>query len=216
MSGVVDFICQHKVVVICRGVYGKELIQTIDALYKGGVRLVEVTFDQKDPNGIEKTMGAIQTIKENFPEIKVGAGTVTKIEHVEATKQAGGEFCLSPDVNVDVIQATKQAGLVSIPGAMTPTEILKAHHAGADMVKIFPAGYLGLNYLKDIKGPINHVKFLAAAGVKEENFKEFLEAGYSAAGISTRLIDKKVIADKNFEELTNRAKVFTEIAHSVK
>ncbi len=216
MSGVVDFICEHKVVVICRGVYGKELIQTIDALYKGGVRLVEVTFDQKDPNGIEKTMGAIQTIKENFPEIKVGAGTVTKIEHVEATKQAGGEFCLSPDVNVDVIQATKQAGLVSIPGAMTPTEILKAHHAGADMVKIFPAGYLGLNYLKDIKGPINHVKFLAAAGVKEENFKEFLEAGYSAAGISTRLIDKKVIADKNFEELTNRAKVFTEIAHSVK
>ena len=119
-------------------------------------------------------------------------------------------------MNVDVIQATKQAGLVSIPGAMTPTEILKAHHAGADMVKIFPAGYLGLNYLKDIKGPINHVKFLAAAGVKEENFKEFLEAGYSAAGISTRLIDKKVIADKNFEELTNRAKVFTEIAHSVK
>lgn len=216
MSGVVDFICEHKVVVICRGVYGKELIQTIDALYKGGVRLVEVTFDQKDPNGIEKTMGAIQTIKENFSEIKVGAGTVTKIEHVEATKQAGGEFCLSPDVNVDVIQATKQAGLVSIPGAMTPTEILKAHHAGADMVKIFPAGYLGLNYLKDIKGPINHVKFLAAAGVKEENFKEFLEAGYSAAGISTRLIDKKVIADKNFEELTNRAKVFTEIAHSVK
>lgn len=216
MSGVVDFICEHKVVVICRGVYGKELIQTIDALYKGGVRLVEVTFDQKDSNGIEKTMGAIQTIKENFPEIKVGAGTVTKIEHVEATKQAGGEFCLSPDVNVDVIQATKQAGLVSIPGAMTPTEILKAHHAGADMVKIFPAGYLGLNYLKDIKGPINHVKFLAAAGVKEENFKEFLEAGYSAAGISTRLIDKKVIADKNFEELTNRAKVFTEIAHSVK
>lgn len=216
MSRVVDFICQHKVVVICRGVYGEELIQTIDALYKGGVRLVEVTFDQGDPNGIEKTMEAIQTIKENFPEIKVGAGTVTKVEHVEATKQAGGEFCLSPDVNVDVIQATKQAGLVSIPGAMTPTEILKAHHAGADMVKIFPAGYLGLSYLKDIKGPINHVKFLAAAGVKEENFKEFLEAGYSAAGISTRLIDKKVIADKNFAELTNRAKVFTEIAQSIK
>ena len=70
MSGVVDFICEHKVVVICRGVYGKELIQTIDALYKGGVRLVEVTFDQKDPNGIEKTMGAIQTIKENFQKLK--------------------------------------------------------------------------------------------------------------------------------------------------
>lgn len=216
MHEVIEFICKHKVVVICRGLYGKELIETIGALHKGGVRVVEVTFDQADPNAIEKTSSAIRTIRENYPDMKVGAGTVTCVAHVEATKAAGGEFCLSPDVNVEVIQATKESGLISIPGAMTPTEVLTAHHAGADMVKIFPAGYLGLSYLKDIKGPINHVKFLAAAGVKEENFKEYLEAGYSAAGISTRLIDKKVIAEKNFEELTRRASVFTEIAQSVK
>ena len=99
---------------------------------------------------------------------------------------------LSRNVNIDVIKATKAAGLVSIPGAMTPSEILDAHDAGADIVKIFPAGWLGLGYLKDVKGPANHVKFLAAAGVNEENFADFLKAGYSAAGISgTTLLTRK-------------------------
>ena len=144
--------------------------------------------------------------------MKVGSGTVTCIEHVKATKQAGGEFCLSPNVDVDVIKATKEEGLVSIPGALTPTEILEAHDAGADLVKIFPAGWLGLGYLKDIKGPINHVKFLAAAGVNEENFADFLKAGYCSAGISGRLLDKKVIAQQNYDELTKRAQTFTRIA----
>lgn len=212
MNEIVEFIAEHKIVVICRGLYDEELTNTIGALYQGGVRVVEVTFDQADPDAIEKTCGAIKTIRKHYPEMKVGSGTVTCVEHVLATKAAGGEFCLSPDVNIDVIHATKEAGLISIPGAMTSTEILQAHHAGADIVKIFPAGWLGLSYLKDIKGPINHVKFLAAAGVNEGNFKEYLDAGYCAAGISSRFIDRSVIAEGNFEELTRRAKVFTDIA----
>ena len=212
MNEIVDFIAKHKVVVICRGLYGEDLVKTIKALYDGGVRVVEVTFDQADTDAIEKTCCAIKTIKEHFPEMKVGSGTVTCVEHVKATKAAGGEFCLSPDVNTEVIQATKQAGLVSIPGAMTSTEILQAHHAGADIVKIFPAGWLGLSYIKDVRGPINHVKFLAAAGVNEDNFKDYLDARYCAAGISSRFIDRSVIAEGNFVELTRRAKIFTEIA----
>ena len=95
---------------------------------------------------------------------------------------------------------------------MTPSEILDAHDAGADIVKIFPAGWLGLGYLKDVKGPVNHVKFLAAAGVNEETFADFLKAGYSAAGISGRLLDKKVIAEGNYDELTRRAQTFVKIA----
>lgn len=212
MNEVVKFIENHKVLVICRGLYDEELLKVIGALHKGGIRMAEVTFDQGDPNAIEKTTGAIRLIKENFPDMKVGSGTVTCIEHVKATKQAGGEFCLSPNVDVDVIKATKEEGLVSIPGALTPTEILEAHDAGADLVKIFPAGWLGLGYLKDIKGPINHVKFLAAAGVNEENFADFLKAGYCSAGISGRLLDKKVIAQQNYDELTKRAQTFTRIA----
>ena len=214
MNEIVEFIAKHKVVVICRGLYDNELIKTIRALYDGGIRVVEVTFDQADPDAVEKTCGAIRTIKAHFPQMKVGSGTVTCVKHVLATKKAGGEFCLSPDVNTEVIRATKEAGLISIPGAMTSTEILQAHNAGADIVKIFPAGWLGLSYLNDIKGPINHVKFLAAAGVNEENFKEYLNAGYCAAGISGRFIDRKVIAEGNFEELTRRARIFTDIANA--
>ena len=143
---------------------------------------------------------------------KIRSGTVTCVEHVVATKEAGGEFCLSPNVNLEVIKKSKELGLVSIPGALTPTEILQAHDAGADIVKVFPAGWLGLKYLKDVKGPINHVKFMAAAGVNEENYADFLKAGYCSAGISGRLLDKEMIAQENYAELTRRAQVFTKIA----
>ena len=212
MNEVVQFIEDNKVMVICRGLYNEDLMKVVDALYAGGVRLAEVTFDQNDPDAVEKTSGAIRQLKEKYPDMKVGSGTVTSVEQVKATKEAGGEFCLSPNVNVEVIKATKEEGLVSIPGALTPTEILQAHEAGAEIVKIFPAGWLGLRYLKDIKGPINHVKFLAAAGVNEENFADYLKAGYCAAGISGRLLDKKVIEQQNYAELTRRAQVFTKIA----
>ena len=103
MNEIVDFIAKHKVVVICRGLYGEDLVKTIKALHDGGVRVVEVTFDQADTDAIEKTCVAIKTIKEHFPKMKVGSGTVTCVEHVKATKAAGGEFCLSPDVNTEVI-----------------------------------------------------------------------------------------------------------------
>ena len=212
MNEVVKFIEDHKTLVICRGIYGDDLLRLITALHAGGIMMAEVTFDQVDPSAISKTGQAIKMLKENFPDMKIGSGTVTCVEHVVATKEAGGEFCLSPNVNLEVIKKSKELGLVSIPGALTPTEILQAHDAGADIVKVFPAGWLGLKYLKDVKGPINHVKFMAAAGVNEENYADFLKAGYCSAGISGRLLDKEVIAQGNYAELTKRAQVFTRIA----
>lgn len=212
MNEVVKFIEDHKTLVICRGIYGDDLLRLITALHAGGIMMAEVTFDQADPSAISKTGQAIKMLKENFPDMKIGSGTVTCVEHVVATKEAGGEFCLSPNVNLEVIKKSKELGLVSIPGALTPTEILQAYDAGADIVKVFPAGWLGLKYLKDVKGPINHVKFMAAAGVNEENYADFLKAGYCSAGISGRLLDKEMIAQENYAELTRRAQVFTKIA----
>lgn len=212
MNEVVRFIEDHKTLVICRGIYGDDLLRLITALHAGGIMMAEVTFDQADPSAISKTGQAIKMLKENFPDMKIGSGTVTCVEHVVATKEAGGEFCLSPNVNLEVIKKSKELGLVSIPGALTPTEILQAHDTGADIVKVFPAGWLGLKYLKDVKGPINHVKFMAAAGVNEENYADFLKAGYCSAGISGRLLDKEMIAQENYAELTRRAQVFTKIA----
>lgn len=210
MNEVVRKIEEYKIVTICRGVYGEDLKKLVKALYDGGIRLVEVTFDQADPEATQKTGAAIKMIHDNFPEILVGCGTATKVEHVHATKEAGGVFVLSPNINKAVIEETKAQGLVAIPGALTPSEIMEALEYGADIVKVFPAGWLGIDYMKNVKGPINNAEFMAAAGINEENIKEFSDAGYGSFGISGRLVDKKLIAEGNFEEITRRSRVFVE------
>ena len=213
MNEILDFILKNKVITICRGVYGDTLLNLADALVQGGVKMIEVTFDQGDPDCIGKTSQAISTLKDRFGGgMHFGAGTVLNCEQVEAACAAGAKYIMSPNVNLDVIRKTKELGLISIPGAMTPSEIMTAHNNGADIVKLFPANYLGLGYIKDIRAPINHVKLLATGGVTEENFESFLQAGMCGAGVSSRLCDKKLMKEGNFAEITRRAEVFSKIA----
>lgn len=210
-----DFISQNKVITICRRVYGEDLLKLADALYAGGIKMIEVTFDQADPDCIEKTGECIRTLCDRFGDkMMFGAGTVLNAEQVEAAAKAGARYIISPNVDADVIAKTKELGLVSMPGAMTPSEILTAHKLGADIVKLFPAGYLGFGYIKDILGPISHVKLCATGGVTEENWGKYLEFGFAGAGISGRLCDKKCIAAGDFEEITRRAKVFMDITRA--
>lgn len=209
---ILETIEAKKIIVIVRRTYGEQLLNLAQALYKGGIRLMEVTFDQSDPDCLKKTGDAIRMLNEDFSDMYFGAGTVLNRAQVDAAAQAGGRFIISPNTNQDVIQYTKRLGLISIPGAMTPSEILSANDAGADLVKIFPAIDLGLTYVKNIKGPISHVKILATAGVNEANFADFLKAGYVGAGISGRLTDKAVLAAGDYEEFTRRAEAFCRIA----
>ena len=210
-----DFISQNKVITICRRVYGEDLLKLADALYAGGIKMIEVTFDQADPDCIEKTGECIRALCDRFgAKMMFGAGTVLNAEQVEAAAKAGARYIISPNVDADVIAKTKELGLVSMPGAMTPSEILTAHKLGADIVKLFPAGYLGFGYIKDILGPISHVKLCATGGVTEENWGKYLEFGFAGAGISGRLCDKKCIAAGDFEEITRRAKVFMDITRA--
>ena len=145
----------------------------------------------------------------------VGAGTVLNVSQVEAAHSAGAEFVVSPNTNAAVIKRTKELGMLSIPGAMTPTEILSAHELGADLVKLFPTASLGLRYVKDIMEPISHVKIIATAGINEENLRDFLDAGIAGAGICGRLTDRKLIEQGNWEEFTRRAETFMKIAGKV-
>ncbi len=210
-----DFISQNKVITICRRVYGEDLLKLADALYAGGIKMIEVTFDQADPDCIKKTSECIRALCDRFGDkMMFGAGTVLNAEQVEAAAKAGARYIISPNVDADVIAKTKELGLVSMPGAMTPSEILTAHKLGADIVKLFPAGYLGFGYIKDILGPISHVKLCATGGVTEENWGKYLEFGFAGAGISGRLCDKKCIAAGDFEEITRRAKVFMDITRA--
>ena len=211
----VEYIEKHKIICICRKIYGEEMLRLAHAMYDGGIRLMEITFDQADPDCLEKTGGAIKMLCSEFGDkMKFGAGTVLSTEQIERACQAGGEYIISPNTNAEIIRRTKELGLVSIPGAMTPSEIIAAHDAGADFVKLFPTGWLGINYLKDVLGPISHVKLLGTGGLTEENLKDYLNLGIVGAGISGRLTDRKLRAEGNYAELTSRAEAFMKIANS--
>lgn len=213
----VEFIERHKIITICRKVYGDPLLKLAEALYAGGLKLMEMTFDQQDPACLDKTAEAIRAVKERVGnDMLIGAGTVLTPSQVIAAKQAGAKYIISPNTDPHVIEVTKHSGLASIPGAMTPSEIISAHHNGADIVKLFPATYLGFDYIKDILGPISNVKLCATGGVNEENAPKYLEMGFSALGIGGRLCDKKCIAAGDYNTITARAKIFTALINEGK
>ncbi len=205
-----DFVINNKIVAIARGIYSQELENLAKALHAGGIRLMEVTFDQKDPDCLKKTACAIETIGKIMP--CVGAGTVLTAEQLECAYKAGASFIVSPNSDSKIISKTKELGLLSMPGAVTPTEIMNAYNAGADIVKLFPSVSLGLSYIKDIITPLSHIPIFVNGGITEENFESVLKLGIKGAGISGRLTDKALIKEGNWEELENRARVFTEIA----
>ena len=137
---VIQQIEQEKIIAIVRGVGPEQCMKVADALYAGGIRLMEITYNQKDPASFQATADAISAITKAYEgRMFVGAGTVTTTELVELTAKAGGKFIISPDTNPDVIRRTRELDMVSMPGALTPTEIMTAHRAGADYVKLFPA-----------------------------------------------------------------------------
>jgi len=216
MSTTEKYLSDSGIVAICRKVYGRELELLSDALYEGGVRLMEVTFDQSDPACLEKTAEAISLLCKRHEDMCIGAGTVLNKAQVKAAYDAGGKYIVSPNTNVEVIKYTKELGMDSIPGAMTPSEILTAHDAGADIVKLFPAASLGTAYIKDIRSPISHVPLMATGGVTVDNFADFLKVGCCSAGIGSYLSDKKLIAAGDWETLKNRAESFCRIYREVK
>lgn len=211
-----EFIVRHKIIAIYRKIYGDTLKRLADALQAGGIRMMEVTFDQQDPDCVAKTAESIRMLADTFGDsMQFGAGTVLTTEQVRAAREAGGRFVISPNTDPEIIRRTKELGLVSIPGAMTPSEIMTAHNNGADFVKLFPSGALGFRYIKDILAPISHVKLIATGGVSEDDLGQYLALGFAGAGVGGRLADKKLIAEGNFPELTERARKFVAIAQGV-
>lgn len=207
---IIQSVLENKLIAIVRGVYGQDCVSLAEALYAGGIKLLEVTFDQSDPALWAKTADTIRLLNDRLGDkMSFGAGTVTSVELVNIAKIAGAQFIVSPDCDPDVIRATVASGMVSMPGAMTPTEVLQAHKAGADFVKLFPVGNLSAGYLKSVAAPINHVKLLAVGGVNENNIADFLKAGAVGAGVGGNLVNKTWIAEKKFSEITALAKDFT-------
>ena len=148
-------------------------------------------------------------INSDFEDVYAGAGTVTDTMLVQMANDAGAKYIISPNVDIDVIKKTKDLGLVSIPGAMTPTEIRYARLSGADFVKVFPISNLGgAAYIKAVSAPLNNIPLLGVGGVNEKNINELIKAGAKGAGVGGNLVNKKWIADGRFEEITALAEKF--------
>lgn len=201
----------HKIVVILRGVDKEKLISLCEAMYKGGIRLVECTYDARGVISDAEIAENIGMLAAHFVgRMEIGAGTVLREEQVRLTAAVGGTFIISPDTNEEVIRATKAAGLVSIPGALTPTEIAQAHRAGADFVKVFPVDLYGPKYIKTLSAPLSHVRMLAVNGITAQNMEEYLAAGACGVGVGSGIADKKLIAAGDFAGITALAKKYTE------
>lgn len=206
---IIESIEKNKIIVIVRGVEREKLIPLAEAMYNGGIRLLEVTFSANGKVTDEETAGNIKMLTEHFGDrMYIGAGTVLSERQVELVKEAGGKFIISPDTNETVIKKTRKLGLVSMPGALTPTEIQAAHIAGADFVKLFPVSNLGADYVKAIKAPLSHIKLLAVGGINDENMAEYIKAGVSGFGIGSNITDKKLIANGEFDKITALARKY--------
>jgi len=212
---IIQRVYEDKVIAIVRGIRSEELLKLADALYAGNITMMEVTFDQAHPETWDATADSIAFLREQVGDhMAIGAGTVTTPHLAEIAIRAGAGFIISPDVQKEVIEKTRAMGAVSMPGAMTPTEVTTAYRDGADFVKIFPAANLGTDYIKALRSPINHIPMLAVGGVNEDNLKDFLNAGMVGAGIGGNLVNKKWIEAGEFDKITELAKKFRCIASS--
>ena len=208
-ENIIRELTDEKIIVIVRGYTGETLVLLAEAMWQGGIRFLEVTYDHGGSITQEQTAADIRRLVEHFQgRMHIGAGTVLSCEEVEATFRAGGEYIISPNVNVDVIRKTRELGMLSMPGAMTPSEVETAYEAGADFVKLFPVVSLGASYVKAIKAPLCHVRMLAVGGIDENNMAEYLSAGVSGFGIGSNIVNKKLIAAGDFAAITELARAF--------
>lgn len=201
---------EKKIVVIVRGVEKEKLIPLAEAMYEGGIRFVECTYDAKGDIPDETIADNIRMLSEHFGDkMVVGAGTVLTENQVNLTHRAGGKFVISPDTNPAIIQKTKKLGLVSIPGAATPSEITLADRSGADFVKVFPVDLMGgIKYIKALSAPLSHVRLLAVNGVSADNMNEYLEAGACGVGVGSGIVNKKLIAEGDFDGIKKLAEKY--------
>lgn len=205
---IISIIKKEKVCSIIRGVEEDKVDQVAQALKQGGIKVVEVTFNT---NGASKM---ISNITKNYSDdFLVGAGTVLDTETAKTAIDAGAKFILAPTLNTEVIKLCLRYNVLPVPGVATATEALTAWENGARMIKVFPAGVLGANYIKQLKGPLSQLTIMAVGAINKNNIDEMLNAGASSVGVGSEIVDKNSIANNDFESIVEKAK---EIKGSIK
>lgn len=202
---------EKKIIVVCRGIAEEEIVNVAQALYDGGISFMEVPFDQKNPDTYALTARKISAVRKALDgKMHVGAGTVITMEQFELAKAAGAEIIVSPTLEEDVIIATKEAGLVSMPGCATPSEITKAYKLGGDLIKLFPSSVVTMKTIKEISVPLNHIPLVCFGGVNADNIKEVIATGVVGVGMGGAVLDKTALENKDYKKITELAKAVSE------
>ena len=192
---------------VVRATSADEAMRAIDAIREGGVSVLEVTMT------VPGAVGVIEQLTKKYgSDVLVGAGTVLDAETARACMLSGAQFVVSPALNLKTIECCRRYGVAVMPGALTPTEVVQAWTAGADFVKVFPAGALGgASYLRALKAPLPHIELVPTGGVSLKTAADFIKAGASALGVGADLVDLKAIRDGQASVITERAKQFVQI-----
>lgn len=199
----------HKIVAIIRGAAPHDAVKIATALFKGGIRILEVTMNSHNALQSIEQLSALMN-----DTMQIGAGTVLDADAAKAAIKAGARFIISPCVVPEVISVTKRYGAVSVPGAFTPTEIVNAHNSGGDIIKVFPSSSNAM-YIREILAPLPHIPLMPTGGINKENMHEYFKAGASAVGIGTALVNtKNEVTDEYMERLTENARKFVQIKNS--
>ncbi len=199
---------EDKLIAVVRlGEDPETILRACRALVEGGVKIIEVTADNPRAPEVVRSLRA-----ESGESQLIGAGTVLDASAAAELIAAGAEFIVSPTFIAEVLERCAASGVVCVPGALTPTEVWKAHRRGADAVKVFPASLVGPSYLRSISAPLPGIRLIPTGGVDEDNLQDFLRAGAFAVGMGGALLDTEAVARGDWESITSRARSLVEKA----
>lgn len=209
---IMDFqtiMAEYRLIAILRGIPEEVLPDVLDVLYENGIRLAEITYDATGAVSAAVTARQIAMAAARLEgKMYIGAGTVLDTEQLRRTKEAGGSFIISPHTEIGLIEETKSLGLISIPGAMTVSEIVAAHRAGADYIKVFPAASLAPAFITQVHGPLPHIPLLAVSGVSLAEIPTYLNAGAAGFGIGGAIVNRKLCLDGDMNTIGKNAAAY--------
>jgi len=200
------------VIPVVRATTADEAMRVMDAIREGGISVFEITMT------VPGAVALIEQVAGRYgKEALVGAGTVLDAETARACISSGAQFIVSPSLNTGTIEYCRSQDVAVMPGALTPTEVVQAWNAGADFVKVFPAGAVGgASYIKALKAPLPHIEIVPTGGVSLTTAGDFIRAGAAALGVGTDLVDLKALREGNAKLITDRAKQFLEIVREAR
>jgi 2-dehydro-3-deoxyphosphogluconate aldolase/(4S)-4-hydroxy-2-oxoglutarate aldolase len=202
MVSTLAWIERHQLVVVIRTDTPEEAYETALACCRGGAKLVEITFSVPDAHEVIYRLS-------NLKDIVIGAGTVLGVSDAEKALSAGAAYIVSPHLDEEIVRFVKSAGAVSIPGASTPTEILRAHRAGGDIIKLFPFVEMGgLNFLKTVRGPLPFIKYMPSGGVTLENVGEYIAAKVSGIIVGSAIVRRELVKACDWKAVEELAGAF--------